>query len=559
MTVMPVSVVLPTIGRPDQLQACLESLARCTPRADEVVVVDSSADGSAVASVVAEFAALGVRVVRCEALGVGLAFNVGARAARNDMLLLTNDDCTVESLWIGVGAEVLSSAAHDEIVSGRVRPRGDPKMIPSTIDEEAPRDYTGEIRADAIYTQSLATRRSSLLEVGGFDERIRPSAEDNDLCYRWLKSGRRLRYEPRLSVWHEEWRTAPELEELHVAYWRAEGMFYAKHLRRRDLRMLRFLASAAYRSTRGTVAGIIKGTPRWTDQRRGIARGLPAGLAEGWRTFADARLGDGGDPPLADREGKPKTLPPAVAAEIRRTRRHPRLTQFDYLHARRLLRDLEHELANVPQGTSDVLDIFCGTRPYEDLLPAGSRCTGLDVDDYYGSADVVTRDFLPFADAMFDLVLCTEAFQFVSDPVYGVAEIRRVLRPGGTAIVTVPFVWEYDRTLLEHRFTGPQLAALFADWDDVAVVENGGRGIVWATLTGSIVRSVEKRVGKRLLRPMFAAVYLGASSVGALLEWSERRQATGPMAVPMNLLVRARRPHEAQSAGRGGGDLERSG
>ncbi len=244
----------------------------------------------------------------------------------------------------------------------------------------------------------------------------------------------------------------------------------------------------------------------------------------------------------------------ALAAEIRRSRRHPRRTQFDYLHVRHLLDGLVAALAALPAETRDVLDVFCGTRPYEDLLPAGSRCVGLDVDDYWGAADVVSRDFLPFDDESFDLVLCSEGFHFVADPVEGAAEMQRVLRPGGSAIVTVPFVWEYDRTFLEHRFTGPELAALFGGWDDVTVVENGGRGVAWATLTASILRTAEKRLApRRPVRTAFAGAYGLVNGLGALVEWSERRYATGPMALPMNLLVSARRPassHAGPSPGR---------
>ena len=124
-----------------------------------------------------------------------------------------------------------------------------------------------------------------------------------------------------------------------------------------------------------------------------------------------------------------------------------------------------------------MLDIYCGSRPYEDLIPPGSRYTGLDIDDRYGTADVVTQEFLPFPDESFDLVLCTEGFHYVPDPIHGLAEIERVLRPGGRVVLTVPLVWQYDRTILEHRYTGPELAALLAGWDDVEVIENGGHAV----------------------------------------------------------------------------------
>jgi SAM-dependent methyltransferase len=45
---------------------------------------------------------------------------------------------------------------------------------------------------------------------------------------------------------------------------------------------------------------------------------------------------------------------------------------------------------------------------------------------------------LPFADASFDLVLCSHVLEHVVDDRRAIAEIARVLDPGGTAIVLVP-------------------------------------------------------------------------------------------------------------------------
>jgi SAM-dependent methyltransferase len=239
---------------------------------------------------------------------------------------------------------------------------------------------------------------------------------------------------------------------------------------------------------------------------------------------------------------------PEVVARMRRTRRHPRPTQFDYLHVRYLVDDLAEALARIGGGGGDVLDLFCGTRPYDDLLPASARITGLDIPgNPYGLADVVSAEFLPFPDESFDLVMCIQAFYYLVNPAGSVAEIRRVLRPGGHAVISVPLVWEYDRTVLEHRFTGPSLERLFAEWDDVTVVENGGRGVSWATLTGLIASMAEHHVPERLrlrraLRPVFAGVYLLVNGVGFALDRAERRFARSSLTLPVNLLVTARRP-----------------
>lgn len=223
------------------------------------------------------------------------------------------------------------------------------------------------------------------------------------------------------------------------------------------------------------------------------------------------------------------------------------MTEFDYLHLQRLVDDLAVALGTIPGPVRDVLDVYCGARPYDDLLPAGARCVGMDIDDHYGTADVVTEEFLPFEDRSFDLVMSIEAFYYVPNPVHGAAELRRVLRPGGTAVITTPLVWEYDRTILEHRFTGPELEALFEDWDDVRTVENGGRGVAWALMTGHMLRSFQLAMPwkvQRLTAMLFALAYLGINAAGAAGEAVDRRLPRGNMTLPANLLLAARRPVE---------------
>ena len=238
-----------------------------------------------------------------------------------------------------------------------------------------------------------------------------------------------------------------------------------------------------------------------------------------------------------------------TAAELARdrdSRRHPRLTQFDYLHLVRLRDDLGEILANLPGPVEDALDVFCGARPYEDLMPPGARVVGYDIDDHYGVADVVGGEFLPFDDDSFDLAICIEAFFYLEDQAHGAAELSRVLRPGGTAVITVPQVWQYEREVFEHRYTEPSLRAVFAGWDDVRVVENGGIVVSWALLTGILLQTAAAAapeplapVARLAVTPLTALVNLIARSLDRI----ERRQladARGRM--PNNLALIARAP-----------------
>jgi GT2 family glycosyltransferase len=278
--VAPATVVLPTIGRPELIRGCLESLGGCDPRADEILVIDSS-DDDAVADVVSGFAGVGARTIHFSALGLGNAFNLGLREAKHEVVLLTNDDCTVEPSWVGRGVHRIGQRT-DTIVTGRVRPHGNPEEVPSTIDDSRPKEHVGTPDF-VLYTQCMALRRTDVLEFGGFDGRIRPSAEDNDLSYRWLRSGRRIRYEPDFVVWHHDWRTREQLQRLYVNYGIGQGMVYGKHLGHGDLLIFRYLLWDAMRVARGLLARLVRGRQDNPDPRLGLLRGLPIGLARGWR------------------------------------------------------------------------------------------------------------------------------------------------------------------------------------------------------------------------------------------------------------------------------------
>ena len=281
----PVTVVIRTIGRPELLAKALASLGRCEPLPDETLVVDQS-DGLTSRTVVERCGLPGARVVPSTGRGRSLALNEGLEAAVHDTVLVTDDDCEVRDDWIAVARREMA-AVPGGIVTGQVLPGGsDPGRIPSVHVLDVPRDYTGELHCGVLYTGNMACSRDAVLALGGFDERVTPAAEDCDFCYRWLRRGGTLRHVPDLVVWHHDWREPRELETLYVDYYRGQGIFYAKHLRAGDRAVVRFMLNDAISALRAGVGGaLLRRRPRWADPRRGIARGLPRGLRDGWRVF----------------------------------------------------------------------------------------------------------------------------------------------------------------------------------------------------------------------------------------------------------------------------------
>jgi GT2 family glycosyltransferase len=298
--VLPVSVVIPTIGRAELLGQCLESISRCRPRAAEILVVDQSGD-EAVYSVIKRFSEVGTRLLACSVRDRSVAVNRGMSEAEHDIVLITDDDCTVTPSWVATAWDHLSLDAG-AIVTGRVLPVGEAIAVPSLVGDEMRREYTGEIHYDVLFGCNMACSRARFLDLGGFDERVK-LAEDNDFCYRWLRAGHPLRYEPAFLIWHHAWRTPADLERHFRGYARGQGIFYAKYLRQRDLGILRFLLRDFRRAARGVASRILRGRSEWPDARLALPRGVISGFIAGWSAFGrEAERANGTEPFMAREE-----------------------------------------------------------------------------------------------------------------------------------------------------------------------------------------------------------------------------------------------------------------
>jgi 2-polyprenyl-3-methyl-5-hydroxy-6-metoxy-1,4-benzoquinol methylase len=95
-----------------------------------------------------------------------------------------------------------------------------------------------------------------------------------------------------------------------------------------------------------------------------------------------------------------------------------------------------------------VLDVGCRYGALTQAYAEGNEVVGIDVDrealeqaahelgieTHWANVD----DGLSFADASFDVVVAGELLEHIRDPERLVAEARRVLRPGGTFVGSVP-------------------------------------------------------------------------------------------------------------------------
>jgi SAM-dependent methyltransferase len=139
----------------------------------------------------------------------------------------------------------------------------------------------------------------------------------------------------------------------------------------------------------------------------------------------------------------------------------------------------------------------------------GVRIVEIDVS-LEGRPDLICDGHdLPFPTGSFDLVVCEAVLEHVFDPVRCVAEIHRVLRPGGLVFATTPFMQQVHMGPYDFvRFTRSGHRALFARFDEVdsGIATGPASVLVWSVeyfalswFEGVAARRVIKGVTRLLL------------------------------------------------------------
>jgi SAM-dependent methyltransferase len=109
-----------------------------------------------------------------------------------------------------------------------------------------------------------------------------------------------------------------------------------------------------------------------------------------------------------------------------------------------------------------LLDAGAGRGAYRDLLSGlVDEYVGVDIAASSSTAVVADAQRLPFADVSFDTVFCSQVLEHVPEPWLAIQEFRRVLKPEGKLILTVPHLsWLHNEPHDYLRFTSHGLRFL---------------------------------------------------------------------------------------------------
>src|SRR3954470_10725675 len=149
-----------------------------------------------------------------------------------------------------------------------------------------------------------------------------------------------------------------------------------------------------------------------------------------------------------------------------------------WYHGRRRVLDAVLDGVRLPAGAR-VLDAGCGSGRTLDELARLGEAHGMELNPA-GVAAARRRghevrqgrvEAIPYEDASFDLVTCLDVIEHTDDDVVALSDLRRVTRPGGRLVVSVPAhprLWSRHDEVNGHRrrYTRPSLtdAAGAAGW-----------------------------------------------------------------------------------------------
>jgi SAM-dependent methyltransferase len=132
---------------------------------------------------------------------------------------------------------------------------------------------------------------------------------------------------------------------------------------------------------------------------------------------------------------------------------------------RKITRSRQRAFFSKYASQKKTLDIGCGSDIYGDLFP---ERTTLDIAKREGvKVDIIAdaHNLHMVQSASYDIVLCAEVLEHLHTPEKAIAEMRRVLKPGGLLLLTTRFIFPLHDVPQDYfRYTKYGLQHLLRDF-----------------------------------------------------------------------------------------------
>jgi SAM-dependent methyltransferase len=200
-----------------------------------------------------------------------------------------------------------------------------------------------------------------------------------------------------------------------------------------------------------------------------------------------------------------------------RQRLHPSITDPSWLILRRRRALFTRWLERFPGKDLEVLDVGGRLQPYRELLQGRvKRYLALDLRATPAVDVVANACKIPFRDDSFDMCFCTQMLEYAPNPQAVIAEMRRVLKPGGALLLSLPSLAPCDASEDRWRFWPAAIRELLSGFSQIELVAEGSSATgFFRTLNVGLISLARFQALRTALR--YTAVVL-LNALGALLE-----------------------------------------
>lgn len=113
------------------------------------------------------------------------------------------------------------------------------------------------------------------------------------------------------------------------------------------------------------------------------------------------------------------------------------------------------------------LDIGAGEIPFREFYSQGLKVDTCDIaQNSKGTIDhiILPDERLPFENASYDVVFIFDVLEHIKDDVFMMSEFKRILKPGGLILGSVPFLYRFHEIPYDYRrYTPSGLQYLFSE------------------------------------------------------------------------------------------------
>lgn len=236
----PITVIVSTKDRGDMVFDTIKTTLLNDYPSFEVRVVDQSADNLTEKALMPFMSDSRFYYEKITSCGLSAGRNYAVKAAKNDLIAATDDDCTTPVNWLRELAQAFSNNCNTGIVFGNVYSAHHDASLGFVPVYRRNRPYLARSIHEKHQVEgigaSMGFTKGLWEKLGGFDELLGPgapfmAADDTDFSVRALLSGCYVYETPAFNVLHHGFRSWEQGRALIYGYLYGYGAMFAKHLK----------------------------------------------------------------------------------------------------------------------------------------------------------------------------------------------------------------------------------------------------------------------------------------------------------------------------------------